>query len=328
MTQTSPDFLIRPANDTDWPVIRYATRRAWEKDYSHIYTPDEMDGLFKGSLAQYGSWTQLRKQRVGTLVAEAEGRVIGYIGLALMHNGDGEISNLYLNPDYHGRGIGKALWDAGISLLREYDCAKAWVWVLAKAPAYHQFYLRQGCEPQRIGTYHIGAHIEKALGCVLQLKPTSPDVPVWLTDALMDTHYWVDVPTTTMEEVIKRYSLYGAQWIGMWHNHQTVMTLELDPAFRKRPGYLLVHFAKVYQVIMSDLDSGDKMIDRFETHTVTEMERKVWSQLITAQTLIGGESADYLLDDHLQRTSIIGLSGDVIHLFHTAAVQYVEVPSG
>lgn len=164
-----PEYTIRTASDGDHTDIIRVNRAAWDVAYTHIYTPDEIDGLFGGNRTQTASWTDRRTRRMPSLVAEVDDRVVGFVGTALLKKtGHGEITHLYLHPDYHKRGIGGALWRAGLDELRRMKRYTVWVWVLERATAY-QFYLHQGCRVRETGTYRVGDHIETAKGCVINL---------------------------------------------------------------------------------------------------------------------------------------------------------------
>lgn len=162
-------FMIRPAGDKDHVAIMWVNRDAWEAAYAEIYTAQEIRKLFAGEITQAGDWVERRQSKGETLVAVIEDEVIGFVGVTrLKAENEGEITHLYVHPDYQGHGVGKALWNAGVQHLRDAQCERVWVWVLEKADAY-AFYLHQGCKAQDEGIYRVGWHREKAIGCVLEL---------------------------------------------------------------------------------------------------------------------------------------------------------------
>lgn len=329
------NYSLRPSREDDRPAIRVVTRHAWEAAYTHIYTPSEINGLFDGSLAQHGSWVRRRRDRAGAFVATVEDRVVGYIGYALLHDGDGEVTNLYLDPAYHGQGIGKALWDKAVAALRELKCQTVWVWVLAKAAAL-QFYLRQGCIPREVGTYTVGTHGESALGCVLILTHTAlPPYTAWLHEYLLHDSAWTSAYNSTFPTFLRQYTLHDSTLIGLWlSDGEATLLFDWDIVWanwrQKRidlpegaKAYLLVRLPKIYQVIGSDVEMQMRVLDRAESRTIAENELKLWSQLLVAQTLIDSESTGYILDDTLHRTALIGLQGDTTYLFHTARARFL-----
>lgn len=160
---------VRKAVDSDRTDIIAINRVAWENAYQHIYTDEEIADLFAERITQGGTWTTRRRSQLETFVAEigASGAVIGFVGTTLLKRaGEGEITHLYVHPDYQRQGVGRLLWDTGVAFLKSKNCKMIWVWVLEKAPAY-RFYLYQGCEVRENGVYRIGTHREVTKGCVL-----------------------------------------------------------------------------------------------------------------------------------------------------------------
>ena len=168
------EYTIRRSEVGDYMAMRDVNRIAWERAYNHIYTDDEIHGLFEDKLSQHGTWVERRLERIATLVAETPGGIIGFCGVSILKGGDGEIVTLYIHPDYQNIGVGTALWNAGLDLLREAGCNTAWVWVLAKARAV-AFYEHKGCVLTEKGTYTVGDHAETTHGYTLELLPTDDD---------------------------------------------------------------------------------------------------------------------------------------------------------
>lgn len=141
---------------------------AWRVAYAHIYTPDEIDAVFRNRFPQIASWVNNRAQRLGNLLAESNGQIVGTSGRAKMDNGDGELSSLYVLPQFQGRGVGLALWERALNDFRESDFKAMQVWTLARSAAVN-FYEAQGCYRYGEGTYRVGTHIELAIGFRIDL---------------------------------------------------------------------------------------------------------------------------------------------------------------
>jgi GNAT superfamily N-acetyltransferase len=175
MSRADPDFMIRDSTDADYFNRLELSLLAWERAYRHIFTPEEFAALRAGELSQSGSWVKHRRQRVGTWIAAIQDRIIGYVGASTAEYDRrevGEITHLYVHPDNHGQGVGRALWDYGVMKLRKYGCDEIWVWTLEKAPAV-AFYERQGCVRKDRGVYQLGDHGEPTIGLVLQTNDRS-----------------------------------------------------------------------------------------------------------------------------------------------------------
>lgn len=158
---------IRQAYQVDRHNIVEINRKAWEAAYTHMFTPHQIDALFTGRVKQQASWLHWRTRRICTLVAEVNRCMVGFItlgGLKTPHVG--EVTSLYVKPDYQGQGIGGKLWEAGIEALKIRGCSALWVWVLAQAPAVG-FYEARGCIRREQGTYTVADHTEAAYGYYL-----------------------------------------------------------------------------------------------------------------------------------------------------------------
>ena len=168
MNTTKSTWTIRAATPEDSEVRREITFNAWADAYSNIFTPQEIAGLYNGQLKQSSDWTTEGSETIDGLVAEAKGKIIGHVGLALLGEGQGEVTSLYVLPAHQGQGAGLGLWTAGCQVLRERGCQEAEVWVLARARAVG-FYNRIGLKRFDESLYRIGDHAERALGYRLEL---------------------------------------------------------------------------------------------------------------------------------------------------------------
>lgn len=156
-------ITIRWARDKDRKAEHEIKRAAWESAYGHIFTPEEIRGVFEGELSFHADWLVYRKERIGSLVAVLEDLVVGTAGFAVLHDGDGEVAHLYVHPKHQRQGIGKQLWDRCAVELRKRGCKQIWVWSLDKADAVH-FYEHIGCRYVERGELRVGEHRESVRG--------------------------------------------------------------------------------------------------------------------------------------------------------------------
>lgn len=163
-------FTLRPSKNDEREARFRLIERAWRVAYKHIYTPEEIDGVFDSTISSYGDWVDRRKGHIAHIGADYEGELIGFISLSLLKNDEGEVAALYILPAFQGRGVGQALWDAGCARLRELGCPAAWVWTIERANAV-KFYEKQGCTRADQGNYYVGKHRERAIGFRLELPP-------------------------------------------------------------------------------------------------------------------------------------------------------------
>jgi ribosomal protein S18 acetylase RimI-like enzyme len=159
---------IRWASEDDRKAQREVTRAAWEDAYRHIFDPEEIHGLFTEKLALHADWLQYRKEKIGSFVAELGNTIVGTAGFALLHDGDGEVTSLYVLPQYQYMGIGKRLWDECAAELRKRGCKRMTVWTLDRADAVN-FYEHIGCQLMGHGKFRLGDHEEDARGYCIEL---------------------------------------------------------------------------------------------------------------------------------------------------------------
>lgn len=143
-------------------------RAAWLDAYCHLFTRDEIEGVFDGRLRQSGSWQSARAAACGTLAARREGRLAGLASLGLLRSGDAELAGLYVLPREQGRGVGRALWGRALEEFRLRGCPRMEVWTLAGGAA-RGFYEARGCRAFAEGSYTVAGHSEPAVGYELDL---------------------------------------------------------------------------------------------------------------------------------------------------------------
>jgi GNAT superfamily N-acetyltransferase len=163
---------VRRDKEQDRPALRQVNRRAFEAAYSHIFAPDELEGMFSGRLPQSSTGRDNREGLLGVLVAEVEGEVVGFATLARLKDGDGELQAFYVLPEYQGQGVGSALWERSLEALGREGFAGMQIWVLADVDAV-AFYERRRCAKIGEGTYAIGDHSERTLRYRISLAADS-----------------------------------------------------------------------------------------------------------------------------------------------------------
>lgn len=168
MTDDGFHFTLHPGNSDERGARYRLIEAAWRVAYAHIYSRAEIDGVFNATISSYGDWVDRRKEPLGHVSANVNGKLVGFISLARLKIGEGEVSALYILPEYQGHGVGTALWEAGCIRLRDLGCPAVWVWALARANAV-KFYEKQGCVRMDEGSYSVGEHLERAVGFRLAL---------------------------------------------------------------------------------------------------------------------------------------------------------------
>lgn len=142
-----PDFTIRPATPDDGEGIAALFMRTWRISL--------IDLLPEGFIDRFDHDVQKQKyaERAADpawllLVAEKDGKVIGMIGATgnttppLSY--PMQIKSMYVDPDYHGHGIGTALLRVMLETLRGLRVPSVMLWCIAHNAFAGAFYERRG----------------------------------------------------------------------------------------------------------------------------------------------------------------------------------------
>ncbi|MGW5671099.1 N-acetyltransferase family protein [Micromonospora sp. NPDC003776] len=151
-------FTIRREEPDDAEAVARVHVHSWQTGYAGIM-PDEVLRRLNPA-----AWAQ-RRRDLGTadpehpfttLLAEADGTLAGFVTFGPYRNnqdrGDldpkyGEILAMYLEPDWWGRGAGRALFAAARAGLAERGWTEYRLWVLADNVRARRFYERAGLSP-------------------------------------------------------------------------------------------------------------------------------------------------------------------------------------
>jgi GNAT superfamily N-acetyltransferase len=146
------EAFVRPASPADAGRIAEVNVRSWQATYAGIVPKAILDGMEAGPRRQ--TWLE-RIVSLGQrtlFVAELDGRVEGYVlsGPARDHDLPdlaGEVYAIYVDPPAQGHGIGRALFDAATSELREAGFEPLILWVLTANALGRGFYEACGWRP-------------------------------------------------------------------------------------------------------------------------------------------------------------------------------------
>lgn len=134
----------------------YVHWKSWQEAYPGLVDQAYLNGLTLSKCEEIAyKWPD------NILVAKDGERVVGLIGYGKCRNEDpadtGEIFAIYILKEYYGKGVGKALMDAALSLLDGYS--RIAVWVLEGNVRAIRFYEKCGFkadgrkETIKLGTY-------------------------------------------------------------------------------------------------------------------------------------------------------------------------------
>jgi GNAT superfamily N-acetyltransferase len=137
-------FEIRVARQQDTTDIAHVHVEAWRDAYAALLPAEYLARL--DPRIEAARWSRAHRTE-NTLVAEAEGGVVGYaiIGPARRRQTPGgEIYALYVETDWREQGVGRALIEAAFDMFRRRGLTEAIIWCLEGNFAGRGFYERCG----------------------------------------------------------------------------------------------------------------------------------------------------------------------------------------
>lgn len=140
---------IRTATLKDAEAIALIHLRSWQKMYKEFIPETILKSLPLQERTQ--QWHDLLKREVKILVSERDNQIVGFASICpfrdIIENGSiGEISAIYLHPDYWRMGLGTQLCLAALSELVNQGYKKVYLWVLADNIQARGFYEALGFE--------------------------------------------------------------------------------------------------------------------------------------------------------------------------------------
>ncbi|PRP90027.1 Mycothiol acetyltransferase [Enhygromyxa salina] len=141
-------YSVRLARPNDVAALARVHVASWHHAYRGIIAPHNLAHTnFSRSVSRFRGYFWGGGQSLSALhVLEGEGGVLGYVNSGLSNSRElgvrGEVYELYLHPDAHGRGCGRKLLSAGLWALSGRRLLPAVVWVLAENHPARRFYER------------------------------------------------------------------------------------------------------------------------------------------------------------------------------------------
>ena len=139
---------IRPSRAEDGAALARVHERCWTISYAGLADASRVVGQPFAERA--AEWTRFAGgEGFPMWVAEVDGAVVGEIAAGASRDpdappGTGEVVALYVDPDRHGEGIGRALLARGVEELRAAGFVRATLWTLATSGQSNAFYAANG----------------------------------------------------------------------------------------------------------------------------------------------------------------------------------------
>lgn len=110
------EYVIRKMNEEDIKQVQDVAKTSWNFTYEGI-----IPGKIQENFLNFAYSDSMMLRRVNNsliLVAETGRKIIGFANFTpLKEEGTAELSAIYLNPEYHGKGIGTGLLNEGVRSL-------------------------------------------------------------------------------------------------------------------------------------------------------------------------------------------------------------------
>jgi L-amino acid N-acyltransferase YncA len=141
---------IRHAEPEDARAVAEIHVEAWQVAYADIFPQEFLKSLTVASRQAF--WAQFLKEKQGHLQVAIDGvRLLGWINTGPCRDqdaakGDAEIWALYASPAVWSTGVGRQLWWAAQTTLREQAYRRCCLWVLAQNTRAMRFYQAAGFE--------------------------------------------------------------------------------------------------------------------------------------------------------------------------------------
>ena len=144
----APRLRVRRAVADDAGAIARVHVRSWRAGYRGLLTGDELDGPCEAE--REAMWRELLADGggPGVLVAEHDEGVVGFCAVAVPSRDPdagrdvAEIAALYVDPSAWRAGVGGALMDQALSLVRAGPSVAMTLWVMSGNERAHRFYAR------------------------------------------------------------------------------------------------------------------------------------------------------------------------------------------
>ena len=134
---------IRAATLEDAEHIAHIHICSWQKMYRDFIPETILQNLSLKERTQ--QWYDLIRQKVKVLVIEINNQMVGFVSICAFRDLDedaslGEISAIYLHPDYWRKGLGTKLCLAALSELEKQGYKKVLIWIFEANIQARKFY--------------------------------------------------------------------------------------------------------------------------------------------------------------------------------------------
>ncbi|WP_323845241.1 GNAT family N-acetyltransferase [Microbulbifer magnicolonia] len=151
--------VIRAARLSDAKNLAELAEVTFRDTFSEQNTPENMDAHCQSSYAEEIQAREISNPEYATIVAETDDKLVAYAQLrwgnppgCVSANYPGEIQRLYVDKDFHGKGLAHELMSECLNILNERHADIAWLGVWENNPRAIAFY-------KKFNFQEVGDHI-------------------------------------------------------------------------------------------------------------------------------------------------------------------------
>lgn len=150
---------IRMAKLSDASALANLAEQTFRDTFADTNTAQDMDLHCQNTYSQAIQLSEINNPDIVTLVAEDNSQLVAYsqvrwaeVEPCVSGSTPGEIHRLYVDRDWHGKGLAPALMDACLQALKEHGSDVAWLGVWEHNPRAIAFY-------RKFGFAEVGDHV-------------------------------------------------------------------------------------------------------------------------------------------------------------------------
>lgn len=169
---------IRRATAGDAAPLALISEKTFRDTFGPSNTANDMDMHCRDSYSERIQADEIADPAMLTLLAEADGEIIGFTQLGWGKAPDGvraahpgEIMRLYVLSGWHGRGVAQSLMNAGLAALRERGSDVVWLGVWENNPRAIAFYGKYGFTEAGAHVFAVGTDPQRDLVMTRPLTP-------------------------------------------------------------------------------------------------------------------------------------------------------------
>ncbi len=175
-------IAVRVAIRSDARAVAALAESTFRETFAPTNTASDMDLHCQQAYGEQTQSAEIANPRMQTLVAEADGVLIGYAQVRWMDApscvqaaNPGEIYRLYVASAWHGKGVAAQLMARCLDVIAHQGCDVAWLGVWEHNPRAIAFYTKHGFEVVGEHTFTVGTDPQRDLVMSRRLRLTSEE---------------------------------------------------------------------------------------------------------------------------------------------------------